>query len=71
MQLADELDEEYDDILTKLDFSRKKDGLSNNAAAAQAEVKGKDFDNFYGSLKMDLKTKAQPVKQELTENEQA
>jgi hypothetical protein len=34
MQLADELDEEYDDILTKLDFSRKKDGLSNNAAVA-------------------------------------
>lgn len=40
MQIAEELDDEYDDILTKLDFSRKKEGLSSNLAVAQAEVKG-------------------------------
>jgi len=70
-ELAQELDNDYEDLAGLLDFSRKADGLSKDPKVAAVEVKGREFDSIHATLKQDLRTKAQPVKQELTEKETA
>ena len=69
-ELIQELDADFEDIQAMLNFSRKKDEPSKNEAAAKAELEGKVFDSNRAALQNDLR-KAQPVKQVLTEHEQA
>jgi hypothetical protein len=72
-ELIKELDDDYLDIIGKLDFTRRKNGApteSSDPKIKTADEKGKGFDTIQHSLKINLK-KAQPVAQNLTEHDKA
>jgi nucleolar protein 14 len=72
-ELIKELDDDYLDIIGKLDFTRRKNGApaeSQDPKIKTADEKGKEFDSVQYSLKMNL-IKAQPVAQTLTEHDKA
>jgi len=53
-QLGEELDAEYDDMIGLLDFKKNQaPEISKYEKAAKAEIKGKDFDITYASLRAD------------------
>lgn len=71
-ELIKELDDDYIDIVSKLDFTRKKavPQESKDPKIKTADEKGKEFDSVQYSLKMNL-VKAQAVTQTLTEHDKA
>ena len=75
VQLGEELDAEFEDVVMKLDFQKNQaPELSKYENVKKAEIKGKEFDNVYASLMTDYNQRKElnrPVKQELTEKEQA
>ncbi len=68
-ELIQELDNDFDDFQGLLNFSRNNNAPTQNVVAQKAEIEGKIFDSNKAQLLSSIK--AQPVKQVLTETEQA